>query len=121
MNKIQWLAIVLASWGGAALADDPKFDYGKPPEAPKPEEKPAAEYKLQMKGGLLLTTGNARSLSVSGGVLASRKDARTKLTLEGGATFAQADVRVAHDDNMNGLLEPGEDARETKTTSNAWF
>jgi hypothetical protein len=118
MRGINGLAIAVAILGGGApaWADDPKFDYGKPPE-----EKKETEWKVQAKGGLLLTTGNARALSMSAGFLGSRRDKWTKLTLDAGATYAQADLRVAHDDNNDMVISAGEDARETKVTSNAWY
>ena len=99
--------LVLAS-PVAALAEDP-------PAAPPP-----VQWKAQVKAGLVSTSGNAETTTLSAGALVSRADAANKLALEGVLTYGRSGVLVVRDANGNGLTDPGEIGRDTQTTADAW-
>src|SRR5689334_386021 len=84
----------------SALAD-PKFEYGKV------EEVKDVEWKASAQAGLILTTGNSRSTSLSASLAASRKAGDNKLSIDAGGAYARSRIFIADDANMNGTI--GED------------
>ena len=81
---------------------------------------PPVQWKAQVKAGLVSTGGNAQTTTVSGGANLSRTDVSNKLTLDGVVAYGRSGVLVVRDANGNGLTDPGEFARDTRTTANAW-
>jgi hypothetical protein len=79
----------------AAAQSTPKFEYGKA-DAPakvdpaKPAPPPKVEWKVQAKGGLLLTTGNSESKNGTLGLDASRKEGNNKLALTGAFAYGRS-------------------------------
>jgi hypothetical protein len=66
------------------------------PPAPPPEPAaPAVEWKAQMKGGMLLTTGNSQSKNFSLGVNGFRKEGNNKVTLEGSLAYGKSTMATA--------------------------
>ncbi|HEY8923189.1 MAG TPA: DUF481 domain-containing protein [Polyangia bacterium] len=112
------LPFVVLATAGAAHAQNapvPAFDFAKQP----PPEKPAVEWKVQAKGGLLVTSGNSETGSGTLSLDGSRQQGRNKLSLNG---------RVAY--GRSRLLVPIPDAtdtatigyrRESRTTTNEWL
>jgi hypothetical protein len=80
-------------------AEAPKCEC--PPPCPAPPPPPPAppinpvEWKVQSKGGMLLTTGNSDSKNFSFGVNGFRKEGNNKLTLEGGLAYGTSNAAVA--------------------------
>src|SRR5260221_10251607 len=103
------VVVVLAGTAGSAYAGDPKFEYGKADEVKDVKE---VEWTAAAEGGLVLTTGNAETISASGGFKASRKSGDNKLALEASGTYSKSGVRVLDDKNGNGVID---DPTEIKT------
>ena len=83
--KIAFVMMLLAS--STALAQgSPKFDFAKP------EEVKTVEWKAQVKGGFVLTTGNSQTKSGTFGAAASRKEGNNRLALEAAAAYGQSNV-----------------------------
>jgi hypothetical protein len=94
----------------------PKCECPPPCPAPPPEPPtPAVEWKAQIKGGLLYTTGNSQSKNFSFGILASRKGGNNKLTLEAGLAYGKSAVAKAQVDpnQPNTIMLDREDAVAT--------
>jgi hypothetical protein len=53
---------------------------------------PAVEWKVQAKGGLLLTSGNSQTTNGTFGISASRKQGGNKLTLDGAINYGRSNV-----------------------------
>jgi hypothetical protein len=99
---------------------DPKFTFGKV------EEVKAVEWKVQAKGGVLLTTGNSQSQNATMSLSAARRDGNNRLTLDGGLAYGRSNIRVpvlaTPDPNMP-MMPPtitGID-RQGVTTTNNWI
>ncbi len=104
-----------------ALAD-PKFDYAKQ-EAKEGEAAAVSdvEWKATAQAGMILTTGNSRTTTLSAGAAASREAGANKLALEVGGAFARSSVFLAVDANANGAIDNGEFERVDTTTTKLWL
>ena len=114
---LAWLVfsgLVLSA--GAARAQDapvPAYEYGKPPE----KAQPAVEWKVQAKGGLLLTSGNSQTGSGTFALDSSRQSGMNKLSLNGGAAYGRSRTFVPLD--STGMGTDGL-SRQSQTTTNQW-
>lgn len=117
-GRIGWGIICgLLAWTGAARAQDvalPKYEFGKAPE----KAKPAVEWKVQAKGGMLLTTGNSQTGSGTFALDSSRQSGMNKLSLNGGVAFGRSRILVPVE-SADGTVTTGL-ARQTQTTTNQW-
>jgi len=100
---------------GAAYAQNvavPTYEFGKVPE----KAKPAVEWKVQAKGGFLLTSGNSQTGSGTFALDSSRQSGMNKLSLNGGVAYGRSRILVPVEDNTatTGLT------RQTQTTTNQW-
>lgn len=86
------VAAVAALVGVAGAQPAPKFEYGKADDVKDVKE---TEWSATAEAGLVLTTGNSRSTTVTGGAKASRKQASNKFAAEASGTFAQGSKLVA--------------------------
>lgn len=92
------LALLLASLPAlfsstARSQSEPKFVFGKL-EEPKLDTPPAVEWKAQVKGGFVLTSGNSQTTN---GVLAlttSRKDGNNKLSFDAAMAYGRSNIVV---------------------------
>jgi hypothetical protein len=102
----------------AAAQADPKFAFGKADAA---EETKPVEWKVQAKGGAILTSGNAEAKSASLGVTASRKEGNNKLSLDGGLAYGRTSViaPVVGDATMPTVATGVQ--RSERTSTNNWF
>ena len=98
-----------------AHADPPKFDYGKP------EEVKLVVWKASASLGLVATTGNSESITLSGGLTISRNDGKNKLVFDAGGAYARSQIRQATDTNGNGFIDPSEITTVEKNTAESWF
>jgi putative salt-induced outer membrane protein YdiY len=114
------VVVVCALAVSARAQAQPTFEHAKPEEAAEVAKVQGVEWKASAQAGLVMTTGNSRSTSFSGGGTASRKAGNDKFQLEAGAVYVTADVLVAADGNGNGTIEEGEISRAEATTSEAW-
>src|SRR5689334_21180460 len=93
---------LLLAYPAVSYAGDPKFEYGKAEEVKDVKE---VEWIAAAEAGLVFTTGNSETTTVTGGVKASRKTGKNKLTLEGSAAYAKSGLRVLLDQNGNGMID----------------
>jgi hypothetical protein len=96
------VAAVALCFATPAFADEPKFEYGKHEEVAKVK---GTEYSASAEAGIVLTTGNSETTTVSGGFKVARKKAGNKLAFEGSATYARSGGRALLDRNGNGLID----------------
>jgi hypothetical protein len=97
-----------AAWG----QKDPKFEYGKK------EEAKGVEWKAAAQAGLIITSGNSRTTTMSAGAIASRKAGSDKLSLDFAMAYARSDIQIAADTNGVPGIGPGEIQRVEQTTTN---
>jgi len=118
--------VMLASAGPARAqnAPVPAFDFGKPPP-----EKPAVEWKVQAKGGLLLTSGNSQTGSGLMGLESSRQQGRNKLSLNGDVAYGRSRLLTPIVQPDPNTVPTADDPmpqittgyrRESRTTTNEW-
>src|SRR4051812_13645181 len=100
--KWQWISVALLLAVSPALADDPKFEYGKHDEVKDVKE---VEWKATGEAGLIFTTGNAESTSATGGFKASRKTGANKLAIEASGAYVKTGLRILADKNGNGTID----------------
>jgi hypothetical protein len=112
------IALVVATAASQARAQAP---------ADAPSSEPAADpaaaiWKAEAQAGLIMASGNSRSLTVAGGMKASRQAGKNKLSLEGAAAFARATLELVEDVNSSGTVDgPSEIASESRTTTNMYL
>ena len=94
----------------------PAFAYEKPPE--KLPDKPVVEWKVQAKGGLLLTSGNSRSQTGTFALDSSRKEGANKLALNAGWAYGNSSVLVPNVDMVN-MVTTGYH-RESRLAADEW-
>lgn len=112
-------ALVCAS-AGLANAQDPKFSHASDEDLEKLQKQADdVEWKAGALAGLVLTTGNARTTTLSAGAKASRKAGKNKLQLEAGGAFARSSIFIANDANGNGAIGENEFERLSQTTNRA--
>ena len=92
--------IVAASAAHAQPA--PKFEFGKQEEVAKVKD---VEWTAQAEAGVVFTTGNSETTTISAGFKTSRKTGFNKFSLEGSMTYAKSGVRVLQDANGNGMID----------------
>ena len=91
---------------------------GAEPAAP---EKPPVEWKVQSKGGFLLTSGNSQAGTATAGLDASRLSGANKLSLNGNIAYGRTRMLapiVA--DDAAGMPTTIGYQRETRTNTNQW-
>jgi hypothetical protein len=99
-----------------AVADDPKFSYGKRDEVAK-----APPWTAAVTAGFGLTTGNAQSINLSGaGNVGYRFSPDDLLVLDAGIAFQRTSMQTADLSTANGTVITGTTTID-QTVSNAWF
>jgi hypothetical protein len=112
-HRVLFAAIVLAApsvWAQPA----PKFEFGKSEEVEKVKE---VEWTASAEAGIVFTTGNAETTTISAGLKASRKTGFNKLSVEGSMTYAQSGTRVLQDNNGNGMIDDESEITTVDTTT----
>jgi putative salt-induced outer membrane protein YdiY len=103
---------VAALTGLATAQPAPKFEFGKADDVKDVKE---TQWAATAEAGVVLTTGNSRSTTVTGGLKAMRKQAKNKLAIEAAGTLARSSSLLAGPDaNGNGLLSADELLRDEK-------
>ena len=105
---------LLCAAASAAFAGDPKFEYGKADEVAKVK---GTEYTASAEAGVVFTTGNSETTTVTGGAKASRKTGKNKVSAEGSITYARSAVRVLDDLNDNGMVDNTDEIRTEESTT----
>lgn len=93
------------------------FSYGKADDV---KDVKAVDWTATAEAGLLATTGNSETLTVSAGGTATRLDPKNKLVLAVGLAYARSNVQIATDDDGNGTIGADEITDQATTTANSW-
>jgi len=91
----------------------PKFEFQKPPEKP-------VDWKVQSKGGFLLTTGNSRSTNGTLSLNGSRHSGDNKLSLQGGIAYGRSRVSTPVVTPIGGTNFVTGFADRSETSQNEW-
>src|SRR4051794_39254385 len=81
----------LLATGAARAQAEPKFEFAKPEEVKQVDK---VEWKAQVKGGYLLTTGNSQSQNATLSAIVSRKQGNNRLALEGNVAYGRSNIRA---------------------------
>ncbi len=108
---VMLLGVGLAS---TAWAQDPKFEYGKAEEL---KDVKGVEWNASAELGVVFTTGNSETTTITGGAKFARKAGDNKVSGEVSGAFAQTGARVIDDQNGNGLIDNESEIRTETTTS----
>jgi putative salt-induced outer membrane protein len=101
-------------FGSTAWAQNPKFEYGKADEL---KDVKGVEWSASAELGVVFTTGNSETTTITGGAKFSRKAGDNKFSGEASGAFAQTGARVMADNNGNGLIDNESEIRTETTTS----
>lgn len=110
MRHIIVIAVVLAAGPAAAQ----KFEYGKFDEVKDVKD---VEWKATAEAGLVFTTGNSESTTMTGGIKASRKTGANKLSIEGSAAYQKSALWVLNDRNGNDMIDDESELQSVSTTT----
>lgn len=110
MRPIVVIALLLAASPAAAQ----KFEYGKFDDVKDVKD---VEWKATAEAGLVFTTGNSESTTATGGVKASRKTGKNKLSIEGSGAYAKSSLWILQDNNGNGLIDNESEITSAETTT----
>jgi len=107
----------------AAPAETAKAEPAPPAPTAKPETPaapapaPKVEWKVQSKGGFIMTSGNSQATNVNFGVNGSRKQGNNKLELEAGVAYGRTKNLVATTDAA-GVIQSLD--RQSVVSTNNW-
>jgi len=125
MSKLHLAAILSLAIASTAAAQskDPKFEYTKEEDAKKNAELAEVEWKAAASAGLVITTGNSETETVSGGLQASRREKGNRFLLDLNGAYARSTIYVANDINGNGFIddEVTELTQQRQTTTKQWL
>ena len=107
-------AILMIAAPSFALAQPIKFEFGKSSEVEKVKE---VEWNASAEAGVVFTTGNAETTTISAGIKAARKTGFNKLSLEASMTYASSGTRVLQDNNGNGIIDDESEITTVDTTT----
>lgn len=103
---------IVASAAAATAQPAPKFEFGKADEVKDVEK---VEWAATAEAGLVFTTGNGRTTTITGGLKASRKEKANKFSIDAAGTFARSSVlKVTSTDN---IISANEVSRESTTAA----
>jgi len=124
MNRPLLIALVLAASATARAQSNPTFAFAKPEEVkvdPAAPVTPPVEWKAQVKGGLMVTSGNSQTTNGTIAASASRKEGNNKLALDGGAAYGHSNVlqAKASDPTMPTVIDSV--SRQDVETTNNWL
>lgn len=115
-RRVGWVAFSgMLAWAGVAHGQNtavPTYDFAKAPEKAKPD----VEWKVQAKGGLLLTSGNSQTGSGTFAVDGTRQAGMNKLSLNAGVAYGRSRILVP----VEGPGGTTELDRQNQTTTNQW-
>jgi len=108
------LAVFAAAPLVASAQPVPKFEFGKVDDV---KDVKGTQWDATAEAGVILTTGNSRVTTVTGGFKATRKEAKNKFSGEAAGAFARTSNLVANDINGDMLLQSDEVRREDKDSA----
>jgi hypothetical protein len=109
-------ALALAVAGATAHAQAPTWEKPKKPE----EVAKAVEWDAQAQAGVIITTGNSETTTLSAGAKAARKEGLNKFQAAVAGAFARSSLYIATDANGDGAIQESEIERPTQTTTRMW-
>ncbi|HSS40162.1 MAG TPA: hypothetical protein VLT58_15450 [Polyangia bacterium] len=95
MKRPLLILVIVTAAASARAQSNPTFTYAKPEEVkvdPSKPVTPPVEWKAQVKGGLMVTSGNSQTTNGVFAASASRKEGNNKLALDGGAAYGHSNV-----------------------------
>lgn len=108
------VVVALLSLAGPAVAEDPKFEMGKHDDV---KDVKAVEWTAKGEAGLVATTGNSQTTTITAGANVTRKDADNKFDAVLTGTFARATTFIAVDADGDGLISENELDQVTATSA----
>jgi len=116
MIRVALLSIALLV-PAAAVAGEPAFQ-----KAEEVKEGKGVEWTAQAQAGLISTTGNSKTTTLSAAARGSRKEGNNKVRAEAGVAYARSTLYAPNDLNMNNTIDSeAEIAEIEKTTTEAWM
>jgi hypothetical protein len=97
-----------------AFAQDPTFQFGKAEDV---KDVKGVEWSANAEFGLVFTTGNSETTTITGGAKAARKAGDNKFSAELSGALAQSGVRQLSDQNGNGTIDNAGEIDTVTTTS----
>jgi hypothetical protein len=107
-------AIVVLHAVTAAAQPNPAFTYRKEDDVKEVDD---VEWTAGAELGLVLTTGNSETTTVTGSGKLGRRVEKNKLEITASVAYARATTRGANDLDGNGTIGPTEIVGETKITA----
>lgn len=107
-------AAVITAASAASAQPTPKFEYGKSEDV---KDVKGTEWDATAEAGVVLTSGNSRITTLTGGFKATRKQAKNKVSAEAAGAFARTSNLVANDANGDMVLTSDEVRREDKDSA----
>lgn len=108
--------LLLAAASSTAAAQT--FTFGKADEV---KDVATTDWQGTAEAGLVLTTGNSRTTTITAAGKLVRLAEKNKFQGEAGIAYARTSVLIASDANMDGFLQRTEIDRQELTTTNTWF
>ncbi|MBT8493895.1 MAG: DUF481 domain-containing protein [Deltaproteobacteria bacterium] len=124
MLKKLYVVIAVLGLPGLVYAQpaNPKFEYAKEEEAKKAAKLEKVEWKAGAAAGLVITTGNSETETITGTATASRRDKDNRLLIEANGAYARSTIFLANDINGNGTIDNDDEIRQTRqTTTKQWL
>lgn len=106
--------LVAATASLAHAQPDPKFAFGKADDVKDVKD---VAWAAKAEAGVIVTSGNSRSTTVTGSASAERKDKDNKLAVQVTGNYARATTRLVTDTNGNMLIDAGELTESTATSA----
>ncbi len=101
-----------------AFAQNPEFKVAEKDKEPTQ----GVEWKAEAQAGLIITTGNSQTTTLSAGGKASRKEGFNKFEITGALAFARSSILLANDISGDGTINgENEIIRETQTTAESYL
>lgn len=110
-------ALVVVTARPAAAQPTPTFKFGDKAEVAEVKD---VTWTATAEAGLVVTTGNAETLTGTGAAKVTRLDEKNKLEGAVAVTYARSTVLIALDGDGSGTIGPDEIAEATSTTANSW-
>jgi hypothetical protein len=93
MKRPLLMLLVLGASATARAQSNPSFSFAKAEEMKVEANKPpAVEWKVQVKGGLMVTSGNSQSTNGTFAASASRKQGNNRLALDAAGAYGRSNV-----------------------------
>jgi hypothetical protein len=110
-----FVVVVLLAARAWAQPATPKYEKGKVDDVKDVKD---VVWTAKGEAGLVATSGNSRTTTLTVGAAAVRKDKDNKLEATVAVAYARATTRIVSDQNGDGVIEPNELSEATATSAN---